>query len=102
MIDWRDWQPLDDAVRERTFLQELHRETEEDSQHPLHGKNVRIVAWKPGEDDFILQFSDGTGYAYVHLTWNRERVPQFPHCQHFDDEESLNSFIAKWADPAAS
>ena len=48
--------------------------------HPLYGYRVKAIAYSEEIDDDILFETDKPGYpyAFVHLTWNREKTPDFP------------------------
>lgn len=98
-IEWRhDWKEFDLHHKEYYFLGELRWEIEDNPAHPLHGKELRIVGWIPGYDDFILYLPQAGRYAYVHLTWGKESEPKFPHGEFLSDESAVVAFVDRWTD----
>ncbi|HVW00838.1 MAG TPA: hypothetical protein VHB77_10875, partial [Planctomycetaceae bacterium] len=76
MICWQPgWGDFELRDKEGYFLRELQWEIEENPGHPLFGRTLRIIGWRGGYDDFILQILGESGYVYVHLTWHRETDP---------------------------
>lgn len=63
------------------------------TKHPLYGKELCVVGWRRRYDDFILHLPGEARYAYVHLTWNRETHPAFPHCESLSGVEAVNHFL---------
>jgi hypothetical protein len=71
-----------------TFEGELRREMP--AGHALHGREVRAVARRDDRDDVAFEVA-GAGLCVVHLTWQRETDPRWPHasfveCLPEDDE----------------
>jgi hypothetical protein len=109
MIAWQgDLRTFDAPEREEDFRRELRSETgDSNPQHPLHGKEYRIVGWRmspiqslpesasrlPGWKDFILHLSSGNRFAFVHLTWNKETNPHYPTCKFFGNLDAVNTFL---------
>jgi hypothetical protein len=94
MVRWQQgWQEFDLPDKEGYFLRELHWEIRENPNHPLHGKEARIVGWRGGYDDFLLYLPGEARYAYVHLIWHRETHPTFPYYQALDDIDAVNHFL---------
>ena len=75
-IEWLEpWRPLDDPEA-KCLEKELRRELPRG--HALRGRSVRALA--SHVDDILFEISDSpTRYAVVHLTWNRETRPEWPH-----------------------
>ena len=99
MIVWqRDWRAFDASAQEAEFLRELRAETgDANPKHPLHGKELRILGWRErGWKHFILHLTTEDHYAFIHLTWNKETDPHWPHCELFDDLEAVNKFLKQW------
>src|SRR5262245_42417949 len=94
MIRWQQgWYEFDLPDKEGYFLRELQWEIQENPNHPLHGKEARMIGWRRGYDDFILYLPEEARYVYVHLTWNRETHPTFPYCRALDDIGAVNHFL---------
>jgi hypothetical protein len=103
MIDWREeWRAFDLPEKEGYFLRELRWEIRTNESHVLYGKDLRIVGWIPGYDDFLLQLLSEDRYVYVHLTWHRENQPDFPYCELLDSVEAVNEFLEKWSEEGSS
>ena len=101
MSIWKHgWKEYDFREKENYFLGELRWEVQENPAHPLHGKELRIVGWIPGYDDFILYLPQEDRYSYVHLTWGKESEPTFPYCEFLADEKAVAEFVEHWADDA--
>jgi len=65
---------------------ELKRETS--PGHPLHGVSVRTIARRQDCDDVLFKLLDGSGrYAVVHLSFQKEKDPQWPECHLFTGVE---------------
>ncbi|MCH7353665.1 MULTISPECIES: hypothetical protein [Acinetobacter] len=70
------------AEKESIFSNELKRELI--LGHVLFAKKAVAIARKDGEDDvlFFLENQEDQ-YAEVHLTWNNETNPRWPHTSLF-------------------
>jgi hypothetical protein len=71
---------------------ELRRELTR--SHPLRGLDLRAIARRDGRDDVLFRApgTDLTVYA-VHLTWNVETDPTWPHTIRY---ASLDDFCERW------
>lgn len=97
VIPWQHgWRAFDLPGKEEYFLRELRWEIEENPGHPLHGRELRIVGWIPGYDDFLLYLPTEAKHAHVHLTWTREGSPAFPHCVMLDSLDAVKKFMEHW------
>jgi len=97
MFAWsNDWTALSDE-KHRLYLEgELTWELAENPKHILFGRRFTAIGWIAGYDDLLLQLDPPDSFAWVHLSWNRENQPAWPHCQVLDGIESVNRFIADW------
>ena len=68
-----DWSVVKDSS---DLLKELNREISR--RHPLYGIDLVVFAMADYADDIALLMPDG-GVVEVHLTWNKERDPEWPH-----------------------
>ena len=81
----------------RLYLErELAWELAENPRHILAGRQVAAVAWVAGYDDLVLRLDGRDEFAWVHLAWNRENQPEWPHCELLGGVESVNRFMAEW------
>ena len=69
------WRPVEGSVAAR-LEGELRREIP--VGHALHGREVRAVARRDDRDDVAFEVAD-LGLCVVHLTWQRETDPRWPH-----------------------
>lgn len=74
-------------------------ELAENPRHVLAGQRYTAVAWVGGYDDLVLRLSGGDEYAWVHLTWNRENQPDWPHREILGDIDAVNQFMTAWQSP---
>lgn len=84
-VQWLEpWYPVD--IRSEFFELELYKEVA--ACHALYGKKVKAVARRCDRDDFLFEL-EGCPYKYalVHLTWNKETTPQYPHTVLYRDIE---------------
>ena len=103
MIEWQNgWFAFDRPDREDYYLGELRWEVEGNAGHPLHAKKMRIVGWRRGYDNFIVQLPEDGRFAYVLLIWRRDAVTELPYCERFDDETAVSRFVGHWRLPNAA
>ena len=103
MIHWSSgWRPLDDSKLHRYFDRELAWELEENPRHILASRSFKVIGGLGGYDDFIVRLDDTDDYAWVHLAWNRENQPAWPHCELIGGIETLDHFLAAWASSVAA
>jgi hypothetical protein len=58
--------------------------------HYLYNKNVESIARRQDRDDVLFKIMEGeTKYAVVHLTYNKETNPQWPHTTLYNDWDDL-------------
>ena len=87
-VEWKEpWGPVDDA-------QARHAETELTREicatHVLAGCNVVALARRCDNDDWLFGIIHPQGrFAVVHLTYQRETLPQWPVTQLFADWDEL-------------
>lgn len=71
----RPWKAIDNGTAaEMELAKELHPD------HPLYGVEVKAIALRTDQDDFLFQIEDSEYYAVIHLTWRgrQEISPQWP------------------------
>jgi hypothetical protein len=96
-IEWQgEWHPFDASDKDQYYLREIGRELQNNQTHPLYNKEARIVGWIPGCDDLLLYLPTENRHVYVHLTWNRENRPSWPHCEFLSSIDAVNQFLQKW------
>ena len=97
MIHWsHGWrQPVDERLS-LYFAGELAWELEENPMHVLASRTYEVVAGLGGYDDFILRLDGHDDFAWVHLSWNREHQPEWPHCVLIGGVAELNRFLDSW------
>lgn len=97
--DWTDessplpenWMPLDSRTAAH-LLVELRREL--CPGHLLFDRQLRAVGQSRPQDDVLFESLDGDGAVYVvHLTWNPETNPNWPHTTRF---ETMGHFFRRW------
>ena len=95
-ILWQNgWTPIDE--KHRLYLDaELRFELAANPNHLLKGRSFILTGWIPGYDDVFLELNDKREFAWVHLSWNRESRPAWPHCELFSSIEDANHFLGKW------
>ena len=64
------------VAEQQTLLAELHRELP--ASHPLARADLSVLFRRDDCDDVLLELADGR-IAAVHLTWQTETEPDFPH-----------------------
>ena len=103
MIAWQnEWRKFDLTEKEDYFLRELRWEIRTNESHVLYGKDLRIVGWIPGYDDFLLHLPSEDLYADVHLTWHQEDHLDFPYCELLDGVGAVNEFLEQWGEQRSS
>ena len=70
------WTPVSDEEQKVSLRKEL--EGEVPKGHVLHKQKVEAVAKRDDDDDVLFKL-DEDRYAIVHLTYNKETDPQWPH-----------------------
>jgi hypothetical protein len=86
-----DWFLLSESQSD-SMSEELANET--CSEHQLHGLKSKAIARKDGRDDFLFIVNGATSPLYVvHLTWQKETSPNWPHITPF---ESKDDFLQNW------
>ena len=90
-VEWPElWKPVDEAER-RSLETELRNELVEG--HPLHDRDLRIVARRCDQDDVLCSISESGVVAVVHLTWNRETDSRWPCVHIFND---FDAWLKTW------
>jgi hypothetical protein len=70
------------------ILRELQREL--CSSHELFNVEARALARHENLDDFLFELQSKTdSHVVVHLTWNLEQKPQWPHATWFTNLEDF-------------
>ena len=101
MFAWsHGWVPFSDDKWRHYPERELAWELAENPRHPLAGHPVVAVAWRGGYDDLVLRLDGRDEFAWVHLAWNRENQPAWPHCESLGGVEAVNRFMAEWRTPS--
>ena len=89
-IDWpADWQALhyDDIPK---ITRELNREV--GKQHVLYKQAACALGRRSNTDDYLFQIeTNDCQFAAVHLTWNKESKPDWPHAE-------LYAHLQDWID----
>ncbi len=49
-----------------------------------------------------MRLGDADVYAWIHLSWNRENQPAWPHCELIGGSEALDTLLAAWASSEAA
>ena len=71
---------------------ELHRELPKG--HQLCGRQLRAIARRQDQDDVLFRSATDDGSLFcVHLTWSKERDPQWPWTVRY---ASLDDFRERW------
>jgi len=97
VLAWsNNWVPFSDEKRRRYLEGELAWELAENPKHLLFGRHFSAIGWVVGYDDLLLQLDQTETFAWVHLSWNRENQPAWPHCELLNGIESANRFMAEW------
>jgi hypothetical protein len=79
------WEALEPG---NNFHTELQREAP--TTHVLSKATIRAIARRGDRDDFLFRVMDREfSLAVVHLTWNRETDPKWPHTELFRDWEDF-------------
>ena len=86
-----EWLELS-AEEARGFEKELAQEV--CPEHDLANISTECIARRDGRDDFLFRVDlDGSEYVVVHLTWSRERSPDWPWTTPFT---TVDDFKANW------
>jgi hypothetical protein len=97
MIEWiRGWRPLDDERRRRYLEGELGWELAENPRHVLAGRKWEVVGLFGVYDDLIVRLDGREEFAWVHLAWNREDQPRWPHTEILGGVPAVNRFLHAW------
>jgi hypothetical protein len=97
MIEWtQGWRLLDNERRRRYLDGELRWELAENPRHVLAGRKFEVVGLYGIYDDLIVRLDGGDEFAWIHLAWNRENQPQWPHTELLGDIPALNRFLRDW------
>jgi hypothetical protein len=72
------WRPIGDDEIGTAFEAELYREL--CTAHALYGLRVSTLGRRNDGDDFLFSLEDGR-VTEVHLTWQRESIPEWPKAQ---------------------
>lgn len=97
MIEWtRGWRPLDNERHRRYLEGESGWELAENPQHVLAGRKCEAVGLFGVYDDLIVRLDGHEEYACVHLAWNRENQPQWPHTSLLGGISDVNRFLNAW------
>ena len=86
----KPWRIIADSseVPNRANLLSARLESELPQEHVLHGLNVRAVATRIDRDDVLFEVEGGhMPLAVVHMTWRKEKDPQYPHTKLFQSWE---------------
>ena len=81
------WKTDLDELHRRLLLRELHRELP--PGHALTGHTCTPLAVLIRDSDWVAMELKEAGYAAVHLTWNKESDPRWPHTEFFKSLEEL-------------
>lgn len=97
MFAWANgWQAFTEDKPRLYLERELSWELAENPKHLLAGRRFNAVAWCSGSDDLVLQLDDRDEFAWVHLSWNREYQPAWPHCELLGNCDAVSRFMADW------
>jgi hypothetical protein len=84
-ITWKEpWFSIDGQSEDQDRL-EKELEKELPHGHILEGRDCRAMACRIDIDDVLFLLDGGPGVAVVHLTYNRESDPAWPHAEIFAD-----------------
>jgi hypothetical protein len=96
-IEWvNGWYSLACDLRQSYLQGELEWELAGNHGHILAGRRYEAIGLCGVYDDLILRLDDRDEYAWIHLTWNRENRPAWPHCQLLGGLGALNRFLREW------
>ena len=100
MFMWsHGWTPFAEDKFRLYLERELAWELAENPRHALTGRQFMAVAWLGGYDDLVLRLDGRDEFAWVHLAWNRENQPEWPHYEVLGGVEAVNRFMAVWQSP---
>ena len=97
-IRWREpWQAINpDQAQE--FEDEVRREV--CAEHAMFGRSAAVVGRRKDRDDFLFYLGNKPPrFAVVHLTFQKEKMPEWPKTTFFD---SLEDWISLSMEPAAN
>jgi hypothetical protein len=89
------WKPFSEDKIRLYLERELAWELAENPRHILARRQFVAVAWLGGYDDLVLRLDGRDEFAWVHLSWNRETQPKWPHCELLGGVEAVNRFMAR-------
>ncbi len=86
-LPWLEpWSPLDEGLQ-RGLAEELRREICH-RDHRLYGRETLAIGTCRGLDDFLFYLGPTPpSFAVVHLTWGKEKQPDFPYAELFSTAE---------------
>jgi hypothetical protein len=97
LLNWSNgWRQIADEKHRSYLERELAWELAENPRHMLAGRQYVVVGLLGGYDDLILRLDDRDEFAWIHLTWNREKRPEWPHCELLGGVEAVNRFLSEW------
>lgn len=98
MFAWSNgWRSFAEDKHRPYLERELAWELAGNPRHALAGRQFTAAAWLGWYDDLVLRLDGRDEYAWVHLAWNRENQPEWPHCEVLGRLEAVNRFMAEWS-----
>ena len=89
------WVQFTKENKENYFLGELSWELEPFTEHILHKRAFRILAWVKGYDHFLIEDKNNQELFYVNLNWNKSGTRTPPESKQFIDIDIAINYIKK-------